>query len=814
MSIRKCQSLLALLFIFLLTKRIRSQDTTEEDEEQLVDANLERDFHTDKIQDTDARNKRIEACEGVEISTILMTDNELEVQRNKDINLFHKSTGLLKDIIQTEDYNKIWDGELWLPIFITVIFAFTLISLIMYAVNICICCERKRNSFNLWCVKLNLCLAVVALVIFLICIIGMSIFLSNARSSINYVNCSINIMNDDIKNGAVYNSDMGEDAIKFQGLLSLKNIFEEYGNSMNSIVNENVDEVNEIVSYSLPVQSKAAYDAIATYNDQYKDSKTADGNDTQNIPISVSLELPTAKSNLELEFGSLYSTSLRVHQAALVAKNIIDSGDPAIYSSAITSANEEIDSINKDINEYVDLSNSYFGSVADRYDALQIVYIIFNFLCLIVAVVVCVGLCYAFKKEKCTNFLVWRIIIFILGILCVIFFAFTVFVSAISFMSSSSCTLFSDLNTSEGIDEFVETFKVSDRFKKVMNACYVETANGDIGQVFLENNAGNSPEYQIYQDSKTLLSVYEVYEEQVTSMENSPDSKQAQLFDDYLEETRIGIRKDHDNILARIQELNQLVDCDGIYYALTPVTCIADNSNTCLTIQEETAVQEPACLAGEGADKVQEARDRFNTIKTYLTETQLLMGNMINGVNGTDADSLNSKYNLAATDFLDASIKFDVIKDNQTAAIALFNGDLTTQTDCRIIRLHMQLLEDSICFNTVAELYSFMVCSIIGAIIFFCLVWNLCCAEYCIGNLREGFEEVEEEVFESQEVKPIMPVNNPDDAAEDDFFVNSVQGGYLNQSESSGNPDRNIEYQIGDKDIDEHKKQNPDERGF
>ena len=788
--------MLSLCFLLLTGTNSQETEGSGEEEEDLVDANIERDSQNSKIHDQDARDKREEACKGIQISTSLMTDTELEIQRNKDINLFHKSTGLLKDIIQTEDYNKIWDGELWLPIFMTVIFTFTIISVILYAVNICICCDRKRNAFNFWCVKLNLCFAVLALVTLLVCLIGMCIFLSNARKSIKYVNCSINIMNDDLRNGAVYNENIQDQEIKFQGLVPLQVIFEEYGKSMDAIVNENVDEVNEIVSYSLPVQSKAAYDAINPYYDQYKESTTSDGDNNQAIPLSVSVELPTAKTNLEIEFGELYSTSLRVHEAALVAKNVIDSGDPAIYSSAITSANEEIDVILKGIDEYVDLSNSYFGTVANRYDAVQVVYIIFNFLCFILAAVICVGLCMAFKRDKCTNFLIWRIVIFVLGILCLIFFAFTIFVVAISFMSSSSCSVFAEINTEEGIKDFVTTFKASDRFEKIMRSCYIETANGDLGRVFLENNSNNSPEYQIFQDSRTLLSVYEIYNEQVTSMESSPDSKSAQEFDDYLEETRIGIKKDHDNILVRIQELNQLVDCDGIYYALTPVTCVADNSNTCLTIQEETAVREPACLAGEGPEKVNEARARFSTLKTYLNETQILMANMIDGVNGTQAESLNSKYNLAATDFLSASAKFDLIKENQKEAIALFKGDLTTQTDCRIIRLHLQLLEDSICFNTVGELYSFMVCSVIGAILFFCLVWNLCCAEYCIGNLREGFDEIEEEVYESQEVKPIVH-ENPDDAAEDDFFVNSMQAGYLNQSESSGQPDKNIEYQIG-----------------
>ena len=151
------------------------------------------------VADTEAKETRENFCEGIDVNYTMMTDQEIEIQRNKDINLFHKSTDLLKELIKTKDYTLIFDGTLWLPIFITVIFAFSLISLILYLFNIFICCKRTKTSSASFCFKLNICFAVTALLVFLLAIIAMSIFISNARSSIKYVNCSFNIMNDDLR---------------------------------------------------------------------------------------------------------------------------------------------------------------------------------------------------------------------------------------------------------------------------------------------------------------------------------------------------------------------------------------------------------------------------------------------------------------------------------------------------------------------------------------------------------------------------------------------------------------------------------------
>ena len=762
------------------------------------------------VADQEAADSRTTACEGVDIKYSMMSDRELEVQRNKDLNLFSRSTGLLKQIISTQDFNLLWDGELWLPILITFIFVCSIISIVLYAVNICICCDRKRTALNEFCVKLNLCFAVLSFVIFLVAIIGMAIFITNARSSISYVNCAINIMNDDIRNGGFYpaaltvaDSDTKMD-ISFQGFLPMKNIFVEYGKSLTNIVNNHTQNINNIIAETIPTKSKEAYDAIAPYVTKFGSSMTSNSAGVMTKPLSVTTILPTNRDPIEAEFAALYSTSIKVHDAALVAKTVIDTGDAAIFQSAIESANTELEAILKQIDKYISLSNSYFGTVNDQYDTVQILYVVFNFICLVIGVIIAIGLCLAFRQDKCTHFLLWRIMILIIGILCVFFFAVTFFIASISFLTSSSCQIIGELHTTEGIDSFVSTFKISDRFSTILKTCYSQSSDGDVGRVFLNTNAGNSPEFQVFNDSKKLLSVYSEYAKQVTKMDPNGDSVNTQKLDDDLEKVRIGISIDQTGITEALVALNALVACDNIYYVLTPNTCKTAETKTCRSIQVDLAVAEPACLVGAGTAQLDTAKLTFTNLKKYLTETQALMTSMIDEANGTNPDSLNSKYKVAARSFLNTTTLFDKIKEEQKSAIALFNGDLAAQTDCRIIRLHMQLIEDSICFKSVAELYSFMVASLVASIFFFCLVWNLCCAEYCIGNLKEGFDEVEEEEsgpYANQEVTPVIQTHQQNEVAEDDFFVHSTQGGYMNNSESSGNQDQNIEYQVKQDDL-------------
>ena len=750
------------------------------------------------VADQEARDNREKFCEGIDVNYTLMTDQEIEIQRNKDINLFHKSTDLLKELIKTKDYELIWNGTLWLPILITVVFALSIVSLLLYLFNIFICCKRTKSASSGFCVKLNLCFAVLAMVIFLIAIIAMSIFISNARSSIKYVNCSMNIMNDDLRNGADYT----EAEIKFQGMLPLKNIFVAYGQTLNTLVNNHPDNVNDIVGLNLPTLAKTAADNIDPFYNKFKDETTANPDGTQQKPSSVTSLLPAGKIAMDDEFSQLYNASLHMHQGALVAKSVIDTGDSAIFESAINSASEELEQVLQSMSKYIDLSNEYFGTVSDKYDAVQIVYIVFNFICLIIAIVIVVGLCTIYHRDKCKMFVLWRILIFVIGIFCVFFFAATIVIAGLSFATSSSCQVFRELHTDEGIDDFVETFEVSDRFKTVLKTCYSETASGELGNVFLKDNATNSPEFQVYNDSKTMLSVYERYETEVAKLDPLGNSKTTQDLDDALEKIRIGINEDFSNVFSTLGQLNDLVECDNFYYALTPNTCSSDSAMTCKTIQVETAVTIPICLSGQGTVKTQEATDLFDKTKAYLTETQTLMGNMIDDVNGTKTTSLNSQFKVAALAYLEGALLFDKIKEDQKDVLSTFSGDLNGQTDCRIVRLHLQIVEDAICFNTVAELYAFMVASFIGAVFFFCFVWNLCCAEYCLWNELEGEEKEDIEIYENNQAQPIiMPTEPNNDVAEDDFFINNAQGGYINDSESGMPQNPNIEYKANEDDF-------------
>ena len=744
------------------------------------------------VSDQDAKDNRTTFCEGIDVNYTMMSDREIEIQRNKDINLFHKSTDLLKELVTTKDYMLLWDGTLWLPIFITIVFTLSIISLILYLFNICICCKRTKSDSAGLCVKLNLCFAVVSLVVFLLAIIGMSIFISNARSSVQYVNCSFNIMNDDLRNGAEYN----EANLKFQGMMPLKNIFTGYGASLSNLVTNHVDNINNIVGKDLPTLARNAVESVEPYYNTYKAKTTPNPNGTVESPNSITNILPGGKIAMDAEFAKLYSASSSLHSGALVAKSVIDTGDSAIFESAIASANSELDEVLKSIDKYITLSNDYFGNVSDRFDAVQIVYIVFNFLCLILAIVIIIGLCNIYHRDKCKVYVVWRILIFVIGLLCVLFFAVTFIISGLSFATSSACQIFSELHSDQGIDDFVTTFEITEKFKIILKTCYAEDGSGDIGNVFLKENATNSPEFQVYNDSLKLLSVYESYETERQGMNEQGNATSTQDVDDAFEKIRIGINEDFTTVFSTLSDLNSRVNCDNVYYALTINTCASDSTLTCKTIQDSAFFDVPICLSGQGTVKVAEATDLFTKLKDYLTETQALMANLIDDVNGTKKESLNSKYKVAALAFLDAAKTFDLIKEDQKDVVATFSGDLTKQTDCRIVRLHLQIIEDAICFNVVGELYSFMVASLVGSIFFFCFVWNLCCAEYCLWNELEGDEKEEEvEVYESHEAKPIIiPTEPQNDVAEDDFFINNQQGGYLNDSESAGPDKQNIEY--------------------
>lgn len=753
------------------------------------------------VADTEARTAREEACENITVDFKLMTEEQILIERNKDVNLFYDSTDLLKEIISTEEWSKIWDGRLWLPILITIVFSLSIVSAVLYFINIFFCCKRKQTGFADWCVRLNLCLALLAFVLFLAFVIGMTIIISRSRSSIRYVNCAIQIMNDDMRNGAYYK----EDELKFQGVIPLTKIMTEYGNSLDKLVTQHTNDINDVVTANLPALSKEALDSIDPFYVKYKDSLTSDGVGTQSKPKSISETLVLSKNEMSAEFSLLYQTSLEIHEAASIGKKMIDSGDSQIFKAAVEQANEKINDILNNFDEYITLSNDYFGTVSNSYDTVQVLYTIFNFVCLIITFVVMIGLCLTFRENKCSNPTAWRILIFIVGVLCVLFFTFTVFVSAVTFMTSSSCKIISELDEPNGIDEFISTFDLDFNYGVILKSCYSKEATGDFGDILINKDSSTSAEYQMFNDSNKMLSVYHAYDVQKASMYSNGNAKSTQKLDDQLEKTKIGVTFDHANVETVLAELSNDVSCAGKYYALTPNTCKPNDVANCMIIQNESTYPIPSCVAGKSTAEVEASKKRWNDLKTYLTETQTLMTNMIQEANGPGQTTLNGQYKTAALKFFDATETLDKIRVTQKPALDLFKGSLKSQLDCKIIKLHVQILEDSICFKTTGQLYSFMVTAVAASFLFFCLVWNLCCAEFCISNIREDQPPTEAE----QNIAPIPTEMN--NAEEDDFLFEGAQGGYIDQSESTPGiaKDRNIEYKIENDPIDAHEDDIP-----
>lgn len=747
------------------------------------------------VADTKARQDREDACANVEVNFALMSDEEIQIQRNKDINMFHKSTSLLKEIISTTNWKKIWNGKLWLPILITIVFSLSIISVILYFVNIFFCCKRKQSGMADWCVRINLCLALLAFVIFLVSVIGMTVFIASTRTSIKYVSCAIQIMSDDIRNGAYYK----ENELKFQGVLPLTNIMTEYGISLEKLVSLHTNDINNVVTASLPALSKEALDAVDPYYTKYKDSLTSDGLGTQSKPKSITETLLLSKGEMTAEFSLLYQTCLNVHEAASIGKKMIDTGDAQIFKAAVEQATKKVDDILKNFDEYITLSNKYFGTLSNKYDTIQIVYTIFNFICLVVVLIVLIGLCCAFRKNKCTNLTLWRIMIFVVGLLCVLFFTFTVFVSAISFMTSSSCQIIADLDQPNGIEDFVSTFELDKNYAVILESCYGANATGDFGDIFINEDSSTSAEYQMFNDSHKMLSVYNEYEVQKGSMYSNGNAKSTQKLDDELEKAKIGEDLDHSNVQATLDALTVDVTCAGKYYALTPNTCKPSDFSNCMIIQLESVYPIPSCVAGKTVAEVDASKKRWSDLKTYLNETQALMSSMIVEANGPSPTTLNGQYKTAALKFFDSAVILEKVRVTQKPALDLFKGSLSKQLDCKIIKLHVQILEDSICFTMVGELYSYMVTSVVASILFFCIVWNLCCAEFCISNLREDGE-----VVERREPEMVAIPTEMDNAAEDDFLFEQAQGGYIDNSESTPGiaKDRNIEYKVENEPLD------------
>jgi hypothetical protein len=697
-----------------------------------------------KAQSDDIKAKRQAACQDIDLKVTLRSDAEMDEQREKYSNSFVETVDLLLDVYTNGDYLKLLDVKLIFMIVITIFFVLVFISLIIFFFNICLCCCDGNEKNRSGCIKCNLAVAFVGLVGFGACCGLMVYYIYGVQVGMGKINCSLHILTDDVING-------NNDYEKYLGFYNISSIIKTYVVDYQTLIDNHVQNFANIKNMSLPSSAQVAYDSIGDFvlNFANRTTHDADGGDPK-TPISISEGLDNIKVLAEAEFKATQDVCQIVHDAAVVGFEQTNSAETSEIKTQLVAASELIDGFSTTIYDSFGILGDQYNTVHDYYDIGQLSFIIFCFTCLAIGVSIYVCLCCALKKNKCTKFCCCRIIIAVLGFFTFIFTIFSFTMGAITFGTSASCGLIKQFSTKEGLQKFVDLFKLEGDMMGILENCILESGTGKLNSIFGGDQTQNINSSSVFTQMESILSVFDQYKTQIDSLDPDNNSLTLKEYAAQMTKVKTGEVVDHANVAEGLALINSIVSCAGEVYVFSTDLC--PSSGTCKVIENVNTYEAPACQTD--ATKNQQASDMVIKLKVYFPETVQLMTELIDNSFETVNNTPNKRYKSVVANFRTAVDTFDDIKVDLADTLNMMQDNtLEDGANCKIMRAEFQTIEEALCFNFVPNMYKFMLVALIGSVLFFSFIWHFCCGTFCLersgkhGDNAEFNDKMENDVF-------------------------------------------------------------------
>jgi hypothetical protein len=697
-----------------------------------------------KAQADEIKANRISACEDVSFQVQLYTDSEMASKREEFSNAFVDTVDLLLDVYTNADYMKLIDIKLIFMIIITILLVLTLISMIIFYVNICCCCCEGNEKNRSGCITCNLVVASLGLIGFAACCGLMVFYIMGVKDGMSEVNCSLHVLSDDIING-------NNDLEKFLGFFNVSTIIKTYIVDFQTLIDNHKSNFQNIQGMALHSKAQNAFDSIDTFVQDFTDKKThdADGGDTK-TPLSISEALPLLKTQAEVEFKTTQDVCELIHSAAETGYQQTNNPDTDAVKKSLEDVAALIDGFSKVIYDSFGTLSSNYGYVDQYYDIGQLSFIIFSFSCLGIGIAIYVSLCCALKKNKCTKFCCCRVIIAVLGTFTFLFMIFAFSMGTLTFATSASCGLLQQFTTKEGIDKFIDLFKLDQQMTSILETCLLETGTGKLNSIFTPDPNATMSSSTTFEQVEILLSVFDQYNDQLNSLDPDNNSLTIKAFYENLLTIKSGEVPDHANIGAGLALINDTVSCSDEVYVFSSPLC--PSTGTCKVIETINTYDAPSCQTDSA--KNQAASDMLIKLKVYYPETVQLMTELIDNSWETVNTTPNKLYKNLLADFRTAIDKFNLIKADLQDTLALMEENtIENGANCKIMRAEFQALEHAMCFKFVPNLFNFMIVSLVGSVLFFSFIWHFCCGTFCLersgkhGEAAEFNEKIENDVF-------------------------------------------------------------------
>ena len=196
---------------------------------------------------------------------------------------------------------------------------------------------------------------------------------------------------------------------------------------------------------------------------------------------------------------------------------------------------------------------------------------------------------------------------------------------ALTFTMSASCGLMKQFTNSEGIDKFINLFKLDTQMTSILQTCLLESGSGKLNSIFEPNADDTISSSDTFTQIEGLLSVFDEYKSQIDTLDPDNNSLVIKAFQEELLKLKTGEVPDHVNIGEGLAMINSVVSCSDEVYVFSAGLC--PDTGTCKVVETINTYDAPACQTD--GTKNQEANDMLIKLKVYYPETVQLMTELI-----------------------------------------------------------------------------------------------------------------------------------------------------------------------------------------
>jgi len=637
-----------------------------------------------------------------------ITEEERTQKRNSQVGPY-LSVKFIVDAISERNGRVILSKADAVVILMMVLVALCLISFIVF-LCFCCCCDRAGRS-SLKAARLYNALTIVLLITSIGLFIALLVYLGNLNSSRDSTSCTLASVPKNLFDG-VQSSQLG-----FFGFNKLVSTLTDFKNELPSIKSLSND-FSQIVQADLPSASKAALDSLSAFSTTFRERKTTDGAGEKAKPQSVSSLTDNINIGIFNEFTIANQAAVTINNAGVVGQQLSQAADLTpvenLLSGVIAQFSDIVSKMGNALGDAV-TGIDYFNYYAPigYWLTLGICLLIF-----ILGVTAVILICLMVHRDTNRNRMgvkfclsLSSFFIFLLGIIAIVLLIASVAMNSV-------CRGLGEVLSSKDINAQIQSYgvEVNPIVSKVINQCLPIGSKGEVSKLLSINS-------EIFTQSADLMEVFSLlgeYKKTVAAANNSPSiSATIEQWQKY----RTSEVPDHSNTASTVANLNSLIECSGQSLQLNKARC---STNQCQGIFESAGFSAPACsLNGAQAETL------YNRLKTFTTEENQLMGEMIEALSGNAPNTPRSLQRNSNTKMTQSLAYFDNITPkfkNTFSQVSNIDKGLQANLNCSILRKQMNDLEVSFCFNFSRNLYYFTVMLIWIVFFMFFYSWSVCCS--------------------------------------------------------------------------------------